>query len=920
MPVFYKNNLKKKTHNSFKLLCVFFFIISCSFAQNTSQAYKNIFDNDKFTAVEKDSLINTLFKSYKENNNLKELVYDLKEYAVEHYRNKRIDEAISVSIQADSVCNKINNTEIELHSNLLNNLAYFYKTKGEYLNASKVYRKIIKFKSDSDVVKANIADAYTLYAQCFNSLGDFYKAAQFYENAINYFVTTKNRKELLVAINDASINYKKIGTQKSLNRGIELLNKGISLIPENKKDKDLIDYYNLYEQLANLYNERKDYNFEKSKLNYDKALKLAFQINDQELIGLTYIDIGYLYMHSNNKLAIEYFDKAIALEISSEKRSLAYGNKALYYYNTKSYDLALINTQNSINTLLNNKLKNKEELPSKEDLLVSQNKYDILSSLIEKAKIWLSFGGNERKEYANKALKTLQLADYLVDEIRLESNEQQSKLFWRKKASDIYTNAVKACYILNDTDEAFYFMEKNKAILLLEDLTEEQLKLSANVPQNIIDKQFLFKQEINELEITINNNIKFKDSLFPVLIKTKESYSSFLESLQKDFPSYSKFKKKTTVLSLEKVTDSLDENTAYIEYILNDKSGFGMVITNAETKFFKINNCDVLLEKIHLYIELLNSPFQKEEDQETFNTISYLIYNNLLPEHVLDIVKNKKLIIIPDYYLQNIPFETLKRDAQDNYLIEYNEISYAYSISFLEQNKKRIRTNELEFLGIAPIKFNNELSNLPKTEQEIKIASNLFLSNIFQYEEASSKNFISNIKNHSIIHIASHANANDDASPWIAFSDKKLSLEELYFAKNTADLVVLSACKTSLGVLNEGEGVMSLARNFFNTGANSVLSTQWNVNDKSSAQIISDFYKNLKKGKTKSQALRIAKLNYLKTHQLSERLPHYWASFVLIGDTEAIFMPNQNLNFIIAIGTFLLLVILLFLFNRKLKK
>jgi len=265
--------------------------------------------------------------------------------------------------------------------------------------------------------------------------------------------------------------------------------------------------------------------------------------------------------------------------------------------------------------------------------------------------------------------------------------------------------------------------------------------------------------------------------------------------------------------------------------------------------------------------------------------------------------------------LHNIPFESLK--VNNRFLIESTEINYAYSISFLEENKAKIRQNENDFIGFAPINFNNNVSSLPKTETEIKEASRLFDANVYLYKNATKNQFKTQIKGHKIVHIASHANVTDNISPSIIFNDDKLILEELYLVNNTADLVVLSACNTSIGELKKGEGAMSLARGFFNTGANSVIATQWKVNDKTSSKIITQFYKNIKKGKTKSQALREAKLNYLKTHQLSELSPYYWASFVLIGDDSSIDLNNNNILFYII----QLLVILLFLFfiSKKIK-
>lgn len=98
-------------------------------------------------------------------------------------------------------------------------------------------------------------------------------------------------------------------------------------------------------------------------------------------------------------------------------------------------------------------------------------------------------------------------------------------------------------------------------------------------------------------------------------------------------------------------------------------------------------------------------------------------------------------------------------------------------------------------------------------------------------------------------------------------------------------MVVLSGCNTLLGKQKIGEGVMSFARAFFQSGAKSVVSSLWNVDDRSTTTIMGSFYKNLKEGKSKSASLRLAKLNYIKNHSLSETSPYYWASFVILGDT-----------------------------------
>jgi CHAT domain-containing protein len=99
----------------------------------------------------------------------------------------------------------------------------------------------------------------------------------------------------------------------------------------------------------------------------------------------------------------------------------------------------------------------------------------------------------------------------------------------------------------------------------------------------------------------------------------------------------------------------------------------------------------------------------------------------------------------------------------------------------------------------------------------------------------------------------------------------------------------LSACKTGLGkTINsvqdiQGEGLVGLTRGFMYAGAPRVLVSLWNVNDESTAILMSQFYKNkFTKGMTPAAALRQAQLDLLKNPQYQS--PFYWAPFILQGE------------------------------------
>jgi CHAT domain-containing protein len=97
-------------------------------------------------------------------------------------------------------------------------------------------------------------------------------------------------------------------------------------------------------------------------------------------------------------------------------------------------------------------------------------------------------------------------------------------------------------------------------------------------------------------------------------------------------------------------------------------------------------------------------------------------------------------------------------------------------------------------------------------------------------------------------------------------------------------LVMLSACETGLGKENRGEGVMGLTRAFMYAGAPTVGVTLWSVADKSTADLMTGFYKRFlaTPNSSPSAAMREAQLEMINGKKYSA--PFYWAPFVLVGD------------------------------------
>ena len=95
-------------------------------------------------------------------------------------------------------------------------------------------------------------------------------------------------------------------------------------------------------------------------------------------------------------------------------------------------------------------------------------------------------------------------------------------------------------------------------------------------------------------------------------------------------------------------------------------------------------------------------------------------------------------------------------------------------------------------------------------------------------------------------------------------------------------LVVLSACDTGLGEVKNGEGVYGLRRAFVLAGTESLVMSLWSVSDYVTRELMTNYYKNLKQGMGRGEALRQVQLEMLKKN--GREHPFFWASFIQSGE------------------------------------
>jgi CHAT domain-containing protein len=95
-------------------------------------------------------------------------------------------------------------------------------------------------------------------------------------------------------------------------------------------------------------------------------------------------------------------------------------------------------------------------------------------------------------------------------------------------------------------------------------------------------------------------------------------------------------------------------------------------------------------------------------------------------------------------------------------------------------------------------------------------------------------------------------------------------------------LVVLSACDTGLGEVINGEGVYGLRRAFVLAGTETLVMSLWPVSDYITREMMTEYYKGLKQGQGRGEALRGVQLSML--HRKDREHPFYWAGFIQAGE------------------------------------
>ncbi|MFQ6084023.1 MAG: tetratricopeptide repeat protein [Candidatus Aminicenantia bacterium] len=792
---------------------------------------------------------------------------------------------------------------------ILRNIGLIYSSQGDYLKALEYYEQSLDIARESKYKWLQIS--------CLNSIGIFYSRLGDYEKALkNYYKGLeiargiRDKRDEAIYLDNIGYIYRK---KNDYNKALAYYQSGLR-ISQGIGDKRGVGYF--FRNIGSIYFESRDYN--KALKYYNQSLNIAEQIGDEELKGRNSIQIGDIFLKLNNySQSLTYYNQAL-------KKGFKIGAPEIIWH--ANFGLASV-----------------YEKQGKPFQAIGYYKKAITEVENIRAQLQLS-------EYKSGFLKD-----------KIEIYASLISLLVKMHNQDPLRGYNK---------ESFYFAERAKARAFLDSLQEAKIDITDFLSTELRKEQIQINKKISLLLTELqksNLSEENRRELFKELEDSEDEYQSLIRKIRKKNPQYAhlvypepyRFEEVQYFL-LNKI-----KNDLILEYFLGEDKSFLWIITKKKFFVHQLPGREKLEEMV---IEFRNLIVQPDSSLSRIELLGRKLYQ-ILVEPAEEELKNKNnLIIIPDGILYYLPFETLiqetgsrkqeagkekfqiqnsksQRKLKFRFLVEDYNISYASSATSLAYiiNSMRTRARKPRYQLLAfgdPIyptspkklvsaqiyeNWYSQFKRLPFTKEEVSGVGLYFpekSKKIFEQNLAKEEILKGlNLDDFKIIHFATHSLIDEEFPSRSAViltldndptEDGFLQLREIYNLKLNADLVVLSACQTSLGKFIRGEGIVGLTRGFIYAGAPSIISSLWNVGDRSTADLMKLFYFYLKRGENKGSALRKAKLNIMKLDLY--RHPYHWAGLILTGESNSVVFTNQfKLIFLILLFLIVMTIFLLFI-------
>ncbi|NMF59546.1 tetratricopeptide repeat protein [Pseudanabaena yagii GIHE-NHR1] len=747
----------------------------------------------------------------------------------------KYDKAIEYQLQSLAIARELKDRLGE--GNALGNLGNAYLSLGKYDKAIEFYLQDLAIARE---LKDRLGEGQSL-----GNLGNAYRNLGKYDKAIEYqlqrLMIARELKDRLgegQALGNLGNAYYFLG---KYDKAIDYLQQVLAITRETK------DRLGEGQSLGNLGNAYRDLG------KYDKAieyqlqhLEIAREIKDRlgERTSIGNLGLAYYFLGKYEK-AIEFHLQSLAIARELEDRSgemIGLNNLAVAYEKLNRYREAMISYQQALTIAIEIGDRNVKgyALANLGDLL-SKAKRPELAILFYKQSINVreairkdikKLDKSIQKSYLSTVEDTYRsLADLLLKQDRIMEALQILDLLKVQELEDYFKN-------IKGSDRS---AQGVKPLAPEQSLSDKLLAVSLDNSQEINTQlanqiQQLPKSEINQVPQYLNQIPQGNVLLYPFILGDRLELILFAPNT---LPIH-----RTVVIKQDELTALITE----LRSVLPDQ-----------------------------YSEDFREPSQK-------------LYKLLIKPIESELINNKTTTIryAPDGILRYIPLAALYDGKQ--WLVEKYRISnlIAYSLSdFSPQPQIEPSILAGAFGGKAgERKFGQE--PLPATIAEVRmIAKTLPNSNTLEENAFSRQATERDLKQHSILHLATHAEFNTgspDNSRIFFGNGDILKLREISdLSLQNINLIVLSACQTGLAGYSDGIEILGFGYQVQKAGAKQAIASLWSVNDEGTQALMEAFYSELKKGDvTPTEALHRAQVALIKSANYSH--PSYWSAFFAIGN------------------------------------
>jgi CHAT domain-containing protein len=521
-----------------------------------------------------------------------------------------------------------------------------------------------------------------------------------------------------------------------------------------------------------------------------------------------------------------------------------------------------------------------------------QEDFDLPVYLARKAELEADRGNLRRADLL------YQQASELIEAMLINAPTSRVKSSMIAALSDIYVGHFRlAVSRLHDNVKAFRIIETARGRALADSIRYARQSTASSTNSSIERQIAVMQRRLREMPVS-----PAETKL--ILAKLDEAYEQLAPVEYERSRAEMRMATRPPV-AITALQHSLNPDEVLIEFVLDNKGpSHAIEITRTAVRHHTIPNRSEVNDLCQKFLSAIKAKSGSSEAAKS-------LFERIIQPAVTRPARS--VVIVPDGPLNLIPFAALQK-PNGEYFAQSAVISLAPSATILQMLRTaRQVEGRRAFLGVAysPAANGAKLSSqfsalrglgsslgklqpLPFAREEIQAGARIAgPDSVLLVDGAATETALKSqpLGDFRMIHVAAHGISDisdpDRAGLVLAPRDPKedglWQAREIRETRLAADLVTLSACDTGVGRLQGEEGIMNLARTFLIAGTKSVVASLWDADDRSTATLMSHFYREIGSGRGVGEALREAQLTMLKEFG-TDMQPYFWAGFTVIGD------------------------------------